>query len=335
MKRGVCAALVAALAGCGTGGGSGSGGPGGARAVAPAAPAVVPAAGGGDSTPPSSFVPYPTLATVNSNNGGDVRVFTAIMSQDPSSIPTPGQVVARADGAGNFTFTVNAHPGVASYQFTVGLANGGPFSVAGTGCGECFRNGSQTGLNTDAISGSFTFLDPGVVGLSYMTVGSWGVWNNSNGLQSGGAGVFGVPTRSADLPKTGTATYAGHFIGTYRNGQIFDSIGATASATANFGTGMVSIETNNSQRSYIPLGETTNAMPLLDFAGTMTFQSSGGARTNQLQGPVATRGGWGGEARGSFYGPAAAELGGSVLFKPAGAVPNNVAFIGAFGMKKQ
>jgi hypothetical protein len=325
MKRHLCAALVtAALAGCG-GGGGGSAGP-------VSTPAVVPAPGRNDSTPPASFAEYPTLGTVNSNSGGDVRVFTAIMSQDVSSEPTRGQVVARADGAGNFTFTVNAHPGVEPYQFTVGLTNAAALmAVAGTSCGNCFRIGN---IQSDAVIGNFAFLDPTVAGLSYMTVGSWGVVNFSNGLASGGAGVVGIPTRAADLPKTGTATYAGQFVGTYRNGQSFDLIGATASSIANFGTGIVTLETTNSQRQFVPPGETTNATPQLDFAGTMTIQSSGGARTNQLQGIVATRGGLTGDARGSFYGPAAAELGGAVVFRgPAGL--GNEAFIGGFGMKKQ
>jgi hypothetical protein len=166
-----------------------------------------------------------------------------------------------------------------------------------------------------------------------MTLGSWGVLNFSNGLASGGAGVVGVPTSAADLPKTGTATYAGQFVGTYRIAQTFDVIGATASSIANFGTGVVTLETTNSHRQFVPPGETTNATPQLDFAGTMTILSSGGARTNQLQGTVATRGGLTGDARGSFYGPAAAELGGAVTFRSPAA--GNEAFIGAFGMKKQ
>ena len=330
MKRAWCAALVtAALAGCGGGGGGGGAGPVGA------APAVVPAggggaAGGGDATPPASLAPYPTLGTVNSNNG-DVRVFTAIMSQDFSSEPARGEVVARADGAGNFTFTVNAHPGVEPYQFTVGVANAAPLiAIAGTSCGNCFRTGN---VQSDAVFGTFTFLDPAAAGLNYMTVGSWGVANFSNGLASGGAGVVGVPTSAADLPKTGTATYVGQFVGTYRNAQTFDLIGATASSIANFGTGIVTLETTNSHRQFVPPGEITNATPQLDFAGTMTILSSGGARTNQLQGTVATRGGLTGDARGSFYGPAAAELGGAVTFRSPAA--GNEAFIGAFGMKKQ
>jgi hypothetical protein len=48
----------------------------------------------------------------------------------------------------------------------------------------------------------------------------------------------------------------------------FDFIGATASATANFGTGVVALQTTNSQRQYVPSGE-TSAMPQLDFAGNM------------------------------------------------------------------
>src|SRR5205823_2670880 len=122
-KRRLCAALVtAALAGCGGGGGSSPG---------VTAPTPVATNGNGGGTPqgeqgvppagaPNS--PYPTLSTVNSSNGG-VRVYTSIMSNDPSSDPTRGQVTGKADGAGNFTFTVRANADTPAYTFTVGMVN--------------------------------------------------------------------------------------------------------------------------------------------------------------------------------------------------------------------
>src|SRR5215210_8186768 len=121
MKRPLCATLVtAALAGCG-GGGGGSSSPG------VTAPVVAPAGGGGTGPaagetglPPASSSSYPTLNTVNSSNGG-ARVYTAIMeSTYPANNitgPTRGQVVARANGAGNFTFTVNAIGDAPAYTF--------------------------------------------------------------------------------------------------------------------------------------------------------------------------------------------------------------------------
>jgi hypothetical protein len=262
---------------------------------------------------------------VNSSNGG-VRVYTSVMSDAPDD-PTRGQVTARADGRGNFTFTVNAQPGFDGYTFTVGLANAGALtSVQGTSCGNCWRTGS---FSTDTLVGRFLYLDPTAAGFSYLSIGHWAVNPTANGeAQSTGAGVVGIPTRTADIPKTGTATYTGQFIGTYRNGTQSGPIGAIASATANFGSGVVALQTTNSFGQFFNGNDM--ATPFLDFAGTMT-----GMSTNQLRGTMATRDGMIGDAHGAFFGPAAQELGGAVVFKRPPTVTNNLSFQGAFGLKKQ
>src|SRR2546423_12286263 len=250
MKRMYLALLVAALAGCGGGGGGGS-------SPGVTAPVVAPAANGGGGTPqgetglpPASTSPYPTLSTVNSSNGG-VRVYTSVMSNDPPTEPTRGQVTARADGAGNFTFTVNAQPGFDAYTFTVGVANAGALtSILGTSCGNCGRGGNEN-ITTPTVYGPFWYLDPTAAGFSYLSLGAWVVRREASSFsQASGAGVFGVPTRTADIPKTGTASYSGQFIGTYRvpGDYAFELIGATANATANFATGVVALSTTNSQR---------------------------------------------------------------------------------------
>jgi transferrin binding protein len=322
MKTNALAFSLALLASCGGGGGGGgvAPGPGPSPTVAPAAGGGGGETGGGSTQPASA--PYPTLSTAN---GGDLRVFTAIMSQQAGDGPSRGQVTANADGAGNYTFTVNALQDAPAYTFTVGLKSGPLMAVAGTSCGNCFRSNP---IDLGSGFGQITFLDADTAGLGYLSIGNWAVFQ-PNGSASGGSAVVGVPTRSADLPKTGTATYAGQFIGTYRIGHIFDTIGATASSIANFGTGVVTLQTTNSQRQYTP----EQAMPQLDFSGSMNFLSSGGTRTNQLQGTVVTRGGLAGDAHGSFYGPGAQELGGAVVFRSPGL--GNESFMGAFGMKKQ
>jgi hypothetical protein len=327
MKTKALGFAVALLAGCGGGGGGGGVAPGPGPS-----PTVAPAAGGGEtgggSTQPAS-VPYPTVFTANS---GDVRVFTAIMSNTVGGEPKRGQVTAQADGAANYTFMVNAIPEAPAYTFTVGLKTAGPLmAVAGTSCGNCFRNSP---IDTGSASGQMTFLDADSVGMSYLTIGSWSNFQHSNGEAfGGGTAVVGVPTRDADLPKTGTATYSGQFVGRYMRALELSLIGATASSVANFGTGVVTLQTTNSQRQFAPTNGETQAVPHLDFSGSMNFLSPGGTRINQLQGNVVTRGGMAGDARGSFYGPGAQELGGAVTFRSSGLI--NESFIGAFGMKKQ
>jgi hypothetical protein len=328
-KRRLCAALVtAALAGCG-GGGGGSPGPTG-----PAPVAVAPGNGGGTGTeagnPPASVPgPYPNLSNAS---GGDVRVYTALLSEVNAgaqfSGPIRGQVTATADGKGNYTFKVNGIGDTQAYSFTVGTTSAsalGPLN--GTSCGNCWRAGR---FETADVIGVFAYLDPTAAGMSYMTVGAWGTNNKAHGSSfSEGAGVVGVPTRAADIPKTGTANYTGQFIGSLGTNGGGRVIGATAQSTANFGTGVVTLQTSNSQFTEGAPGNTSG----FDFAGTMTIQSSGGARTNQLRGVMATKNGMTGDAHGSFFGPAAQELGGAVVFK--GDAVNSNSFMGGFGLKKQ
>jgi transferrin binding protein len=322
MKRRLCAALVtAALAGCGGGGGGGS-------SPGVTAPVVAPAGGGGtgpaageNGVPPASSAPFPTLDAAT-----DVRVYTAVI--EGINGPTRGQVSAQGNGANSFTFTVNRVGDTPAYSFTVNTSNRSSlFRVDGTSCGDCFRS---AGIATGTVVGQIYYLDSVFAGMSYVSIGAWGVQNSrSQGdieITSNGAGVFGVPTRTADIPKTGTASYTGQFLGIYQAGISADFVGATASAVANFGSGVVALSTTNSQ------GQRGGSMPELDFAGTMT-----GISSNQLRGSMVTRGGMTGDAHGAFFGPAAQELGGAVQFKGRRGPTDfgNEAFIGAFGLRKQ
>ena len=318
MKRRVCAVLVtAALAGCGTGGG-GSGGPSG-----PVSPPVSDSRSppSSDSTsppssdsrsPPASFE-FPTLATVN---GSDVRVSSAIPTQNYDALVD--RVTATADGAGNFTFRVN-DPTNGPYTFTVNVP---PNSSLTTG-----------GATEEVVLNSLTYS-------------AAGVWGRPNIFGSvGGAAAFGVATGAADLPKTGTASYSGAFIGRVNSDNSnFGVVNASASSLANFGTGVVSFATTNSHLTWDFGGPPNLAVPDLDLTGSMTFQSSGGVRQNSLRGPVSTKpGGWGltGEVRGTFYGPASStspppELSGSVAVGVADpeSVGEGRSIIGGFVMKR-
>jgi hypothetical protein len=178
------------------------------------------------------------------------------------------------------------------------------------------------------VFGAIVYLDiNGASGMNYLSIGSWAVNYSGNGeAVSGGSGVVGVATRASDIPKTGTANYSGQFIGRINDGIAgFTLVGATATSLADFGSGVVTINTTNTQRQVPIQGD--QALPGLDFSGSMNLQTANGQRTNQLRGPVTTRSGLVGDAHGAFYGPAAQELGGTVVF--------NSSFVGSFGMKKQ
>jgi hypothetical protein len=239
--------------------------------------------------------------------GSDVRVSSAITSRPHEHFRD--RVTATADGAGNFTFTVN-DPNVGRYQFRIDT-----------------KFGIET--DVDAMTGAWQSLQ----------YSAMGVWSHSGfpGFEVGGAGAFGVATGSADLPKTGTATYSGAFLG--RHMQTFSSVRepdttvtADARSVANFGTGVVSFETSNSRINGAPNSD-------LDLIGSMT-----GAQTNQMQGTVSTKPGtapMSGDIRATFFGPASAtsappELGGSVSVKAPFSTTGGAgrSMVGGFIMKR-
>ena len=311
MKRHVCAAMLvtAALAGCSTGGGGGN--PSGPASPPPSDESTPPESSPPESRPPASFE-YQTLATVS----GAIRAESAIPAGQFGFDSLRGRVSATADGAGNFTFRVD-DPRTGPYQFTVNLP-------------------PNTAINISRVevSGSFASFD-------YSALGTWQHRPDPNsGAFFGGSAVVGVATRAADLPTTGTASYAGPFLGRYNDDGDQWLVSASARSLANFGTGVVSFETTGTQVSDAR-GSFSN--PFLDLTGSMTFQSSGGARRNSLRGTVSTKpGGLGltGDVRGVFFGPssptsAPPELGGSVAARGAPEPPGEGRTLtGGFTMRR-
>ena len=298
MNRHLCTMLVTlALTGCSTGGG-GSGGPSGLDSPPP----------NDSSSSPASFE-YPTLAAVT----GEVHVESAIPAGQFGYDGLRGRVSATADGAGNFTFRVD-DPRIGPYQFTVNLPRNTKIDFSGA-----------------QVQGSFASFD-------YSALGTWQHSPDPNNFVLwGGSAVAGVATRAADLPRTGTASYAGPFLGRYNDDGDPWVVSATARSLANFGTGVVSFETTGTQ---ITDSRNTLSAPQLDLTGSMTFASSGGARQNSLSGSVSTKSGsMTGDVRAVFFGPssptsAPPELGGSVALKGGGPEPEGVSLTGSFIMRR-
>jgi hypothetical protein len=224
-----------------------------------------------------------------------------------------GRTSVSSNGNGSFTVRVrgsfspsdNPFPDL-DFQINVNDANVPLTSVAGTTCGNCIRV-RRDGTDTFTI----LYLDLAASGMQYSTIGGWDrpatTSPNSFAVPAGGVVVFGVPTRTSEIPTTGTAEYAGQFIGRYSNDEDgargVRIVGASARATANFGSGVVDFNTTNSHAN----GEPNAA---LNLTGRMTS----GMRTNQMSGTASAPAGGGmtGTMKGSFYGPAAAELSGTV-----------------------
>jgi len=155
------------------------------------------------------------------------------------------------------------------------------------------------------------------IALTYTGYGQW----RRTGTPQFGTGtavndtyfVYGLKTPSADVPRTGSATYTTALDGTYANGTGVYAVNGTGSLTANFGagTGTINYSANlagvreGDSAALAGLGALTGG------AGTITYRSSGFTST-----VAATGGGFALGVNGNFYGPAAQEIGG--LFRLTG-----------------
>lgn len=168
------------------------------------------------------------------------------------------------------------------------------------------------------------------LGWDYQT---FGIWATETGNASGIAGTFslGALTPVSSIPAAGTATYLGSAGGYYVDPAGTENFTvALMTATANFGARSIGFNTAGTQQSTDLLTFTANDN--LNLSGTLTYAPG----VNQFTGPVTTVGGgvgnapMTGTATGSFYGPAAEEIGGGFSARGAGVS----GYMGAFGGRK-
>ena len=166
--------------------------------------------------------------------------------------------------------------------------------------------------------------NPYFLGWNYQT---FGVWVTGSGTASGRIGTFSVGsiTPSGQVPNVGTATYLGELGGAYVAPDGTDFLAtADLQVDADFSTNALDFQSSNTQltrdlQTFAPDSS-------LDLNGTLMCcdGSSGfvGSVTNQTGSLV-------GEAKGSFYGPNAEELGGNFLVTNGGS--NLESYVGSFG----
>ena len=266
--------------------------------------------------------------------------------------PGPDQITLSVNNLAGETFSVIL-PVSSLVTVTTPLVN----SPIASGCAECLRVPLTPPIASDGKPVRFVYLDPAAAGLQYSTLGLWSKEKSSDDASSisnifvGGAFSLGVLTRGSDLPLTGSASYAGPFVGRYVDATAADPVnratylvGADASASANFATRSVSFSTT-STRIARELAGGALAVPVaesrLDLSGTLSYVSA----SNLLAGSVATQSApagfaMSGSAQGAFYGPPAssavptapAELGGTLS---AGNVDGTRQLNGGFALKRQ
>ena len=195
------------------------------------------------------------------------------------------------------------------------------------GTGLC--RGSSSGTQAVVINP----LDPPTPALAwnYQSFGYWLVVASSSNTIAG-AMSFGAPTPVAGIPVMGTATYRGLSGGIYvdPSGVTF-AHAAQMQSTVDFGPARsVAFSTSNTTLSTVS-GVAPVPFPALNLSGNLTITNN----SNQFSGAVSAAGGGGtpamvGNARGSFYGPTAQEIGGIFWLKGTG--PQTM--LGGFGGKQ-
>jgi hypothetical protein len=343
-------AILGMLAGCGGGGGGGGGG-----FIAP----------GPGFTYPSSLAAATSQDTIQGASGAysrDGAVMTTIPQGSNQGLVTVG---LNTPTAGSTTFSVSAIGVEPGFSFSINITNPpvgfNPDTVAGASrpgvtpavaCTNCFRTGQLAANPSGNVS--FTYLDLAAAGLTYSTLGFWERNSvNAGSTQIGGAFAYGVVTRGVDLPTTGNATYSGPFVGRYAgqaNGTpaaAVYTVGAAATAQADFATRTVGFSTTGSMRT--PLGALPGAAvadPLLNLSGIMKYSAGVNGMSSALAGgvPASSQTGAGsylmsGEVAARFMGPPGAtapfappELAGAVAVKSA---TGDQSMVGAFALKKQ
>ncbi len=304
--------LPVLLAACGGGGGSSSG-------LSPNSPTYKEILFGSAATIDGTLQNYKldASAITPASGSGDQNKIEGTVSGSNGSL-TSIMITVTFEGASLFTETFD--------NFTAKTAAESEFGVA--------YKFQSIDKGADGVR-KMTFFEPQALGLSYSALGIW-EYETSPGANPSQGGYFsmGSITQGSDIPISGSATYEGKLIGTYANGSAVYAVGADATATANytFTSPSVSLTTNNTK--IVEKGTMTRLdRNDLNLSGTLSY--SGG--TNNLTGTLRTASGMSGPASARFYGPQAAELGGTffVSNNPANPGASTEQMVGGFALKKQ
>lgn len=302
-------ALISVLAACGGGGGG----------------------GGGASATLSSFTRFsaitPGAATRIQGSSQEANFTWNSGSETVTSISavTPFTSGAKVD----LMVDNNGNPTMLNFTSTNG--SNVSFSTAnGDTIGPLISNGAIGGAATKALDKGALFALSQTIGWDYQTFGIWFADTSGTGGTAGSFSV-GAQTPGSAIPTTGTGSYTGAAGGLYvdASGKQYFTI-ASMTAGANFSTRSIAFSTSGTQQTQDLSTFTTNTN--LDLAGTLTYA----AGVNKFTGSISSVGGgpgntpMNGSATGSFYGPAAEEIGGGFVVRGSG----TTGYLGAFGGKK-
>ena len=327
----VLASTILFLSACASGGGP---------APAPvAAPAPAPA-------PPPQIPLYTAPASALGGSSTSFAIDTSLPTEQlvQQSFEIEGTLVANTSGLQSITLRLfDGATTLFVQEFTITDFTSGtvpPDWVAiGADKGLTFMHAVKS---DGTATRKLTLLDPensAALDLRYSTMGIWESADPTLATQEilGGAFSLGVLTAGNDIPLTGTASYAGRLVGTYSDAGQRYSVGANAAATANFSARTVDLTTANSVVVQQGGGALISNPGLNIVQGRFAYDAGTNAlKTQHANGlPVVTADPttpMQGSGLGFFYGPQAAELGGTVFVENAGAQRQ---MTGGFALKKQ
>lgn len=267
-------------------------------------PLALAACGGGGGDTASTPTPPPaTYQTLEQLTGDRTFQSGGIVTDVPPTGPTNGRVATFGQGveiryfAATDTYSLNNGAGL--------VVDFGPANVTSTDAvngSVVYQKPNPNGIDT------LTIISPRInsVPLSYTLFGSWFNIRNA-AIGQGYLMVGGIPTQNADVPRTGTATYATAVGagGRFNNTVYTFNNTSTATFSANFGSNSVSTSINLIGTQAGPPGAPPGpSVNVGTFNGTGTISATGPGFNGTLSGTAGN-----GVFAGAFFGPRGAEMG--------------------------
>jgi hypothetical protein len=234
----------------------------------------------------------------------------------------PASISSPVEGAGSVTFAVNSSKLLTSLSL-VGARSSVSFGQSGDTSTSILVNGVPVAVALSNSTGSnqAIYADPYAVGFNYQSFGVWGT-----GLVPGTTGKYGAisagaTTSVASLPSAGLATFRGYAGGIYSDSSGTPyRYGANASFAVDFGGRTLAMVTSNDGITNISTNVTTSISTPI--TASMTY----GAGSSIFSGTFQAGTFLSGRGSGTFYGPAANEIGGTFFISGSSG-----ALIGGFG----
>ncbi len=292
--------------------------------------------GGNRSMPPT---PQYTLSTLPSGTALDL---TAHQGLEVLNRSTGTPIVASPSVSFTKTaigFDLALHPGESPWVFDTRAGSSQAIGV------QHYRviSGPPGGSSLGKSSVDVVLTGGAASNLDYASYGTWLYKVNPlDGWSEIGAFATGLPTTTAQMPTSGTATYSGKVNGAVAFPGSDRTFVGDMGLNANFAANSIAGQATNIQVSDIPFGYGTPAVTgrmndINLIGGTISGASfSGMAAAAAPQAGVTTYNiqGVAGQFGGKFYGPNAAELAGSLTM--SGSMPGvtQPSVIGSFGGHK-